>query len=70
MVQNRPNPNLIYSSKEKVLGKFYVLESNYQITKNFSLTIDASFFKAGKYPISTGNGEDITYLSFKSTFKF
>ncbi|MEI6087700.1 MAG: alginate export family protein [Bacteroidota bacterium] len=70
MVQNRPSPNLIYSSKEKVLGEFYVLESNYQITKNLTLSVDASFFKAGKYPISTGNGKDISYLSFKSTFKF
>lgn len=70
MIQNRPGPNLLFSSNEKTLGEFYVIEANYQRTKNLSFSFDASYFNAGSYPITTGNGKDITYLSIKSTFKF
>lgn len=70
MVQNRPRPNALFASDKKVLGQYYVLETNYQQTKNLSFSVDASYFNAGSYPIATGNGKDITYLSFKSTFKF
>lgn len=69
MIQNRPKPGLYYSS-EKTLGTFYLVETNYQQTKNLSFSLDASYFKAGSYPKATGSGKDITYLSFKSTFKF
>ncbi len=70
MLENRPRPDLIFSSNKKSLGEFYVIETNYQQTKNLSFAIDASFFKAGTYTKATGSGKDITYLSFKSTFKF
>lgn len=69
MVQNRPKPNQLFISKEKTLGTFYVFESNYNMSKNLAFAFDASFFKAGKFIKSTGQGKDITYLSFKSTFK-
>ena len=68
MVQNRPKPQL-YFSPEKTLGTFYLVETNYQQTKNLSFSFYASYFKAGSYPKATGRGKDITYLSFKSTFK-
>jgi hypothetical protein len=70
MVENRPRPEMIFISNKKKLGEFYVIETNYQQTKNLSFAIDASYFKAGCYPKATGSGKDITYVSFKSTFKF
>ena len=70
MIENRPKPNAIFSSDKKTLGQFYLLETNYQQTKNVSFSFDASYFDAGSYPKATGNGKDVTYLSFKSTFKF
>lgn len=70
MVENRPKPNALLASDKKTLGQFYVLETNYQQTKNLSFSFDASYFNAGSYPTATGKGKDVTYLSFKSTFKF
>jgi hypothetical protein len=70
MLENRPKPEIIFSSNKKTLGEFYVIETSYQQTKNLSFAIDASYFKAGCYPKATGSGKDITYLSFKSTFGF
>lgn len=70
MIENRPKPNALFSSDKKTLGQFYVLETNFQQTKNLSFSFDASYFDAGSYPKATGKGKDVTYLSFKSTFKF
>jgi hypothetical protein len=70
MQENRPRPDLIFDSNKKTMGEFYVIETSYQQTKNLSFSFDASYFKAGSYPKSTGSGKDITYLSFKSTFRF
>ncbi len=70
MIENRPKPNALFVSDKKTLGQFYVLETNYQQTKNLSFSFDASYFNAGSYPKATGKGNDVTYLSFKSTFKF
>jgi hypothetical protein len=70
MVENRPSPNLLFTSNKKTLGVFYVVETTYQQNKNLSLSFDASYFGAGDYPLATGNGKDIMYVSFKSTFKF
>lgn len=70
MIENRPKPNALFASDKKTLGQFYVLETNYQQTKNLSFSFDASYFEAGSYPKATGKGKDVTYLSFKSTFKF
>jgi len=69
MVQNRPGPGLLFRSCKKTLGEFYVLETNYQQSKNLLFSFDASYFKAGSYPTTTGIGKNITYLAFKSTFK-
>ena len=70
MIQNRPRPNLSFNTTKKFLGIFYILETNFQQSKNLSLSFDASYFKAGNYPKETGKGNNITYLSFKSTFRF
>jgi hypothetical protein len=70
MVENRPKPDLLFVSAKKALGEFYVVETNYQQSKNLSFSFDASYFMAGSYPKATGSGKDITYFSFKSTFKF
>ena len=69
MMQNRPKPGF-YFTPEKKLGMFYLLETNYQQSKNLSFAIDASFFEAGNYPKATGNGKNISYLSLRSAFKF
>jgi hypothetical protein len=70
MIQNRPRPNALFSFDKETLGQFYVLETNYQQTKNLSFSFDSSYFDAGSYPKATGKGRDVTYLSFKSTYKF
>jgi len=69
MIENRPRSNAFFASDKKTLGKFYLLETNYQQTKNLSFAFDASYFDAGSYPKTTGKGKDVTYLSFKSNFK-
>lgn len=70
MIENRPKQNMLFSSNKKTLGEYYVLETNYQQTKNLSFSFDASYFNAGSYPKAAGKGKDVTYVSFKSTFKF
>ncbi len=70
MTENRPRPEMIYSSVKKAYGIFYLLESNYQHSQQLSLSLDASCFKAGAYPKETGKGKNITYVSFKTTFRF
>jgi len=70
MVENRPRPNLLFSTDKKTLGELYDVETNYQQTKNLSFSFDASYFRAGSYPKATGSVKDIMYVSFKSTLKF
>jgi hypothetical protein len=70
MIQNRPRPNALYISDKKTLGQLYVLETNYQQNKHYSLAFDASYFRAGSYPKATGLSKDILYWSLKSTFKW
>ncbi len=70
MVENRPSPNLLFTSRKKTLGVFYTVETTYRQNKNLSFSFDASYFSAGSYPLATGLGKDIVYISFKSTFKF
>jgi hypothetical protein len=70
MLENRPKPSMVLGSEKKILGALYVIETNFQQTRNISFALDASFFKAGSYPKATGSGKDITYFSFKSTYRF
>lgn len=58
------------TSTMKSLGTFLVLETTYQQSKNISFSFDASYFKSGGSLKATGKGKDLSYLSFKSTFKF
>jgi hypothetical protein len=69
-VQLRPRPEILFTSTEKGLGTLLVLEINYAINSNFSIGGDASQFLAGNYVKQTGAGQNITYLSFKASFKF
>lgn len=69
-IQTRPGQNLLYASKEKHLGTLLMFESNYSANRNLSFAFDASVFFAGKYPKETGMGKTISYLSFKTVFKF
>ncbi len=69
-VQVRPTPEYQQRCSEKQLGTLVVMESNYTINPNLSLAVDASKFFAGNYVHKTGDGKDITYLSFKASFKF
>lgn len=70
MIQNRPGPDFSLNTTKNFLGIFYILETSFLQSKHLSLSFDASYFKAGNYPKETGKGNDITYLSFKSTFRF
>lgn len=69
-LQIRPRPSLIYSTKEKQIGALLAVESNYTMNSHLSFSIDASVFTAGRYPRETGNGKNISYLSFKTIFRF
>lgn len=70
MIENRPRPELLLSTKEKSMGTFYVLETSYQTSQNLSFGVDASWFKAGRFPKATGMGKNIAYMSFKAAFRF
>lgn len=69
-IEVRPKPENLVTSSEKQLGTLLVLETAYAINSNFSIAVDASKFFAGKYVKQTGAGKDITYYSFKASFKF
>lgn len=69
-VEVRPKPENQVASSEKQLGTLLVLETAYAINSNLSIAVDASTFFAGKYVKQTGAGKDITYYSFKASFKF
>ncbi|MEP6713186.1 MAG: alginate export family protein [Ferruginibacter sp.] len=68
-VEVRPAPALIFTTKKRI-GTLLSMESNYAVNRNLSFAIDASYFFAGSYIKTTGKGKDITYLSFKGTYKF
>ena len=70
MIMVRPQPETSSSSNPKYMGTFFVVETAYQHSENFSLSFDASYFNAGGFLKGTGKGKDLTYVSFKSTFKF
>lgn len=69
-IQMRPLPETLFKSKEKGLGTLLVLETSYSANKHVSFAFDGSYFFAGSYVRETGKGKDITYLSFKGTYKF
>lgn len=60
----QPDQVIIFSYSDLI----FELKKN--LLKNISFSFDASYFDAGSYSKATGNGKDVTYLSFKSTFKF
>ena len=66
----RPGSKSSDNKATNSLGEFFVLETTYQQTQNISFAIDLSYFNAGSSLKSTGRGKDLSYLSFKSAFKF
>lgn len=68
--QARPKPEKLFYSTEKKLGTLLSLETNYSPSKHISLAVDVSHFFAGPFIEQTGQGKDITYLSFKAGYKF
>jgi hypothetical protein len=69
MLQVRPKTGKMISSENKSLGVFYLFESNYRISNNLSFSLDYSWFRTGSSIKSTGNGKDLSYVSFKTTLK-
>lgn len=69
-IQLSPRPECTFLSSAKEIGTLVVLETSYEFKSDLLLAIDASKFFAGKYIKETGNGKDISYLSFKISFKF
>ena len=69
-VEVRPKPESPNASSIKQLGKLIMLEVNYAFNTNFSISVDASKFFAGRYIKETGKGKDISYKSLKVSIKF
>jgi len=67
--QTRPTPPLVFATNEKYIGNHLSLECVYQLTVNWSFYLDVAYFIPGKYVTDTGNGEAITYLSAKISYK-
>jgi len=69
-VETRPNPRLLFASTKKQIGTLLVMEGSYFVNNHLSFGFDASYFFAGQYVKETGVGKDITYYSFKGSYKF
>ena len=67
--QFRPTPLLVFTTDEKYIGNHLSLEWAYQLTANWSFYLDVAYFIPGKYVKETGNGETITYLSARVSYK-
>ena len=69
-IEVRPNPAFLFASSKKEIGTQLAVETNFFVNKHLSFAFDAAYFFAGKYVKETGKGMDITYISFKSNYKF
>ncbi len=65
----RPRPDRLFLTAEKAIGTLLTLESTYTVNQHLSLAFDASEFFAGKFLQQTGQGNDITYLTFRVGYK-
>ncbi|MGL4630460.1 MAG: alginate export family protein [Leadbetterella sp.] len=70
MAQLRPNRDKLYASTNRAIGTQYSFEANYNPTHKLSFATEMAFFEAGQYVKETGKGQNITYFSIKSSFKF
>lgn len=70
MGQVRPNREKLYASTSREIGQQYSLETNYILNNHISFAADFAYFQAGQYVKETGKGQNITYISFKSSIKF
>lgn len=69
-VELRPSQASIFISRRKEIGTLFTVESIYSHSRNLSFGLDASRFLAGRYVKETGKGKNISYLSFKGSYKF
>jgi hypothetical protein len=71
MAQTRPTrKEFLFTSTAKTIGQQYAFEVAYFYNKNWSFYADCAYFAAGKFVKETGKGQNITYLSAKTAFKF
>jgi len=69
-LETRPIPRLLSTSTKKQIGTLLVMESSYFVNSHLSFGFDASYFFKGQYVKETGKGKNITYCSFKGSYKF
>ena len=69
-VETRPDQEILFTTTKMSIGTLLALETGYAVNKNVAFAFDGSYFFAGDYVKATGKGKDITYLSFKGTYKF
>jgi hypothetical protein len=70
MAQTRPNREKLYLSQSRSIGTQYSFEGTYMASQNLSFGMEGAYFVAGQYVKETGKGQNITYFSMKTTFKF
>jgi hypothetical protein len=71
MVQTRPvRQELLYTSSELNLGQQYAFEVSFFHNQHWAFFADVAYFKAGQFVKATGNGDNITYVSAKTAYKF
>ena len=68
--QIRPLPFQLFDTNENEIGQQMSLEVWYLMNANWSFFIDAAYFVPGDYIKATGQGQAITYLSGKVSYKF
>lgn len=69
-IETRPKPQMMFASAKKEIGTLWVLETALLLNRYVTFAMDASYFVGGNYVKETGKGKDITYLSFKATWRF
>lgn len=68
-IQIRPMQNMNTNADARHIGALFIVETNYVMNNHLSFAVDVSRFFAGNYVKLTGQGRDISYVSFKSTFR-
>jgi len=69
-VETASNPRLLFASTKKQMGTLLAMESSCVLNRHLSFGFDASYFFKGQYVNETGKGKDLTYCSFKASYKF
>lgn len=69
-IEVRPGKSGLELITEKRIGTLFSLETNFALNKHLSFAFDASQFFASDFLNQSGKGRDISYLSFKASYKF